>query len=67
MRKEVEEVTTKLGQQTAAHESKESIKQEIIKEEENSSGECGIQVKEECGGTPTIKKEGDEETEVAFC
>lgn len=60
----MEELTSKLGQQqNAAQECKENIKQEIIKEEENSSGDSNIQIKEECINTSTIKKEGEEESE----
>lgn len=65
MRKEIEELTAKLNaQQGAAQDCKDNIKQEIIKEEENSNTECATQIKEECGSGVCTKKEGEDETEV---
>ncbi|KAK9732343.1 Zinc finger, C3HC4 type (RING finger) [Popillia japonica] len=66
LRKEIEDLTAKLGQQQAANQdSKENIKQELIKEEENSSGDGNMQIKDEPSGTPIIKKENEEESETA--
>ncbi|XP_022918335.1 E3 ubiquitin-protein ligase Bre1 [Onthophagus taurus] len=68
LRKEIEDLTLKLGQQQimANQDSKEGIKLENIKEEDNSCGEMGgAQVKEEGSGTPSIKKENEEESETA--
>jgi len=63
LRKEIEELNTKLTQQqTISQESKENVKQEI-KEEENTGGESSAQVKEESSSAPSVKKEGEEETE----
>ncbi|KAB0804547.1 hypothetical protein PPYR_01517 [Photinus pyralis] len=63
LRKEIEELNTKLSvQQTACQDSKENIKQEI-KEEESTSGET-MQIKEESANASCIKKEGEEEVEV---
>lgn len=65
LRKEMEDLTTKIGQQqNAAQESKDNLKQEIIKEEENSSADSNVQIKEESGMSIQVKKEGDEEAEV---
>lgn len=67
LKKEIEELTTKVSQQqTVMQESKEAVKQELMKEEENSNGESsgGAQVKDEPSTTPTAKREGDDETEV---
>lgn len=65
LRKEIEELTTKLGQQqTAVQDSKENIKQEVIKEEENSNTDSNVQVKEEPTAATVPKKEGEEEAEV---
>lgn len=65
IRKEVDELTAKLGQQqSAVQDSKENVKQEVVKEEENAGAESSTQMKEEPVSTPTIKKEGEEETEV---
>ncbi|KAF5279193.1 hypothetical protein FQR65_LT03440 [Abscondita terminalis] len=62
LRKEIEELNTKLNlQQSITQDSKENIKQEI-KEEENTNNEGATQVKEEASNTP-VKKEGEEETE----
>lgn len=64
LRKEIEDLLQKLGQQQAGNQdSKENIKQELIKEEDNSSGEGNMQIKDESSGTPTMKKEGEEEME----
>ncbi|KAK4875640.1 hypothetical protein RN001_012062 [Aquatica leii] len=63
LKKEVEDLNTKLNmQQTISQESKETVKQEI-KEEENTSSEGATQIKEESSNTPLIKKEGEEEVE----
>lgn len=67
LKKEIEELTAKVSQQqTVMQESKEAVKQELLKEEENSNGESsgGAQVKDEPSTTPTAKREGDDETEV---
>lgn len=67
LRKEIEEVTNKLTQaQDANQESKENIKQEIVKEEDASGSEAGAQVKEEPSTTPTIKKEEDDAEVCSF-
>lgn len=60
LRKEIEELTAKLGQQqSASQDCKENLKQEIIKEEENSIGEGAGCIKEENPDAPVIKKEED--------
>lgn len=66
LRKEIEELTAKLGQQTTAQETKESVKEEVnVKEEENPEKTQNVQVKEEpaAASNATVKKE-EEETEV---
>lgn len=65
LRKEIEDLTVRLGQQAAAQDSKENIKEEReIKEEDSSSNPgCG-QIKDEAQNTSTIKKEGEEDQEV---
>lgn len=61
LRKEIEELTNKLTQaQGANQESKENIKQEVVKEEDASNSESGAQIKEEASNTPTVKKEEDD-------
>lgn len=62
LRKEIEDLQSKVTQLESNQDSKENIKQEI-KEEDSSTSE-GIQVKEEGSTTPTIKKE-EEDTEVS--
>lgn len=62
LRKEIEDLTAKLGQQqTAAQDSKDNIKQETIKEEEHTSTDPSSQIKEEPNTAPVVKKEGEEE------
>lgn len=66
LRKEIEELTAKLNaQQGAAQDCKDNIKQELIKEEENSNSESTAQIKEEPNFGACTKKEGEEETEVS--
>lgn len=68
MKKEIDELTAKLNaQQGAAQDCKDNIKQELIKEEENSNSESATQVKEEPNAGVCTKKEGEEETEVNVC
>lgn len=65
LRKEIEELNTKISlQQTASQDSKENVKQEV-KEEESASGESNMQVKEESSNVACTKKEGEEEVEVS--
>lgn len=65
LRKEIEELTAKLNaQQGAAQDCKDNIKQEIIKEEDNSNTESATQIKEEPNSGVCVKKEGEEDTEV---
>ncbi|XP_044754768.1 E3 ubiquitin-protein ligase Bre1 isoform X1 [Coccinella septempunctata] len=58
LRKEIEDLQSKIAQLESNQDSKEHIKQEI-KEEDTSTSE-GIQIKEEGSTTPTIKKEEDD-------
>lgn len=73
LRKEIEELTTKIGQhqeqqlkQQTEKDSKENIKNELIKTEESSNTDSTAQVKEEGSGECSIKREdedGNEQTE----
>lgn len=66
LRREIEELTAKLNtQQGAAQDSKEHVKQEVVKEEENSNSEPTNQVKEEQISVVCSKKEEEEEIEVS--
>ena len=69
MRKEIEELTNKLGQQqSVVQDTKENIKQEVIKEEENLNTETGnVQVKEEQTCTPVKKEEEESEVCTRIC
>lgn len=50
--------------QGAAQDCKENIKQEVVKEEDNSNTESASQIKEEPNSGVCTKKEGEEDTEV---
>lgn len=61
LRKEIEDLTARLGQQAAAQDIKECIKEEREIKEEDSSSQGGSQVKDEPNGTSSIKKEEEEQ------
>lgn len=53
-----------MGQQAAAQDTKENVKEEREIKEEDTNNQGSSQVKDEPNGTVTIKKEGEEEQEV---
>lgn len=70
LRKEIEELNTKIGQhqeqqlkQQTEKDSKENIKNELIKTEESSNTDSNAQIKEEGSGEGSVKKEDEDGNE----
>lgn len=53
-------MAAKIGQQSAAQDVKDNIKQEAVKEEDNSSSDANTQIKEDLNPSVSAKKEEDE-------
>lgn len=64
LKKELEELTARMGQQTVQEIKEGSLSESSCKEEETSTDKCTVQVKEEAG-TCANKEGAEEEAEVS--
>jgi hypothetical protein len=64
LKKELEEVTARIGQQTVQEIKEGSLSESSCKEEETTADKCAVSVKEETG-TCANKEGAEEEAEVS--